>query len=290
MLITKYKETLQVDKKVETMNVRDIVEDTISLLKSPYEQAGISLDHQIGKKGCYIDGNTGHFQQILMDLFQISKDLLEDSACKQIVIQEFMNSKNEVVVTINDTGSGMTTEELQPGIGMRMNIINSLVQEMSGKLEIESQVNKGISITLTFPASEEVQPSKNSISSELLTRKVLIVDDEEEIRAILKDSLEELGLEVEEACDGNEALELLKITNYDLVCTDMAMPKLSGDEFIELARKLPNGNIPYILITGGMTSKAQEQKIDLNTIAEGVLVKPFDHDTFCELVTDKLQK
>ena len=35
---------------------------------------------------------------------------------------------------------------------------------------------------------------------------------------------------------------------------------------------------------------AQEQKIDLNTIAEGVLVKPFDHDTFCELVTDKLQK
>jgi CheY-like chemotaxis protein len=73
---------------------------------------------------------------------------------------------------------------------------------------------------------------------------------------------------------------MISASQDDLVCTDMIMRKLSGDKFIEISRKLPNGKIPYILITGSVTSKTRAENIDFKDVADSILIKPFGHEHF----------
>ncbi len=79
--------------------------------------------------------------------------------------------------------------------------------------------------------------------------KILIVDDDKPIRDTLIEIVETLGYEAEGATDGDEALELIQKTNYDVVITDITMPKMSGLELLKNIKRFDE-NIPVIIITG----------------------------------------
>ncbi len=102
--------------------------------------------------------------------------------------------------------------------------------------------------------------------------KILIVDDEEEIRASLSLLLKVLGYDFEMAADGTEALSLLRSGQYYAMITDMIMPEMNGLELIEKARQIHPG-IPIIAITGA--AMEFPCKMVLNAGADEYLGKPF---------------
>lgn len=117
--------------------------------------------------------------------------------------------------------------------------------------------------------------------------KVLLIDDEEGIREILEDIMDDLGFSVESAGDGMEGYERLKKGHYDLVISDMKMPRMSG---IELLNKITFENLDvdrFLFITGGINIDMDNE--ELQKRINGYLYKPFKMqdiiDTLKEIYT-----
>ncbi|TYO84868.1 response regulator [Oceanicella actignis] len=112
---------------------------------------------------------------------------------------------------------------------------------------------------------------------------VLAVDDTRALRNMLVDCLRSGGHDVIEASDGVEALEQLRAHKPDIVITDLNMPRMNGLDFIEAARREPEGRgLPMLLLT---TETAQELKDRARQVkATGWIAKPFDPDQILSLV------
>ncbi len=105
-----------------------------------------------------------------------------------------------------------------------------------------------------------------------MTRSVLIVDDEEIIRALLSDWLELAGYETHAASDGFEGLRLLGEYRPNLVISDIMMPEMDGYEFCRLVRK--STNVPIMMITGVAGDDKEEVRRELGI--NDYMTKPFD--------------
>ncbi|MEZ4872052.1 MAG: response regulator [Bdellovibrionales bacterium] len=117
--------------------------------------------------------------------------------------------------------------------------------------------------------------------------RVLLVDDEEIIRDVLREILEEIGLVVEEAGDGLEALDILENapTRFQLVISDMKMPKMSGPKFLEQIRENPKlKHIKFIFITGGINYDFENEQDPIMKSVDAVFNKPFEEDKIEESI------
>jgi two-component system, chemotaxis family, chemotaxis protein CheY len=112
---------------------------------------------------------------------------------------------------------------------------------------------------------------------------VLAVDDAVSLRNMLCDCLRGAGHKVVEAANGQEALEQLRAHRPDIVITDLTMPVMDGLDFIEAARREPEGQgLPMLLLTTETADRLKSRAREVG--ATGWLTKPFDPDTILRLV------
>lgn len=116
-----------------------------------------------------------------------------------------------------------------------------------------------------------------------MKRTVLAIDDALTMRKLVSFTLRTAGLDVVEAPDGADAIELLKTRTFDLIITDVNMPKLNGIEFTRQARQLPNGKtVPILMLT---TESDAEKKTQARAAgASGWIVKPFQQEQLLAVV------
>lgn len=167
-----------------------------------------------------------------------------------------------------DTGHGMdaetlekifepyfTTKETGDGTGLGLALVQAIVEEHDGFLEVESEPGKGTRVSLFFPvvggAAEEKIPEPEAGAHLAGTETIMFVDDEKAIRESCRIYLETKGYQVRAFSSGIDALETFKTRplEYDLIITDMNMPGFSGDK---LAKEILNikPDIPIVLCTG----------------------------------------
>ncbi len=115
-------------------------------------------------------------------------------------------------------------------------------------------------------------------------QSILIVDDEEIIRDFLSEVLEEYDISV--ACDGDEAINKLKDTRFDLVITDLRMPKVPGEEVVRAAREL-SPDTKVIVISGYSSLYTVSQSVNHGACA--FLSKPFSIKELIQTVTNALE-
>jgi CheY-like chemotaxis protein len=105
-----------------------------------------------------------------------------------------------------------------------------------------------------------------------MSKNILVVDDEDNIREIITEFLQTLGYNVVEASNGEDALLACTRTKFDLVISDIRMPKMNGIKLLKsLKTYMPD--LPIILMTGYQPSKMQEDNLSVK--ADGYLLKPF---------------
>jgi len=117
------------------------------------------------------------------------------------------------------------------------------------------------------------------------TRSILIVDDEEIIRDFLSEVLEDYQIEL--ACDGDEAIEKLRQKSFDLVITDLRMPKVPGEEVVRASREI-NPKIKVIVISGYSSLYTVSQSV--NNGACAYLSKPFSIKELMQAVKSALEE
>ncbi|RXT06273.1 response regulator [Ammoniphilus sp. CFH 90114] len=117
--------------------------------------------------------------------------------------------------------------------------------------------------------------------------RILLAEDEEVLRMLIVDSLEEEGHEIRETSNGLEAYERLLAEDFDLIIVDYMMPKMTGIELIKLVRQHPEkGSIPILMLTAKAQQRDQEEAIAAG--ANYFLAKPFSPMHLLQLTEDIL--
>lgn len=120
-------------------------------------------------------------------------------------------------------------------------------------------------------------------------KRILVTDDEEVLRMLIVDTLEEEEYEIDEAANGEEALELLEKNNYELLILDYMMPQMTGIEVLqEIRQRIELKHQKVLMLTAKSQAKDKEEM--LNSGADSILTKPFSPlellDTVEELTRD----
>jgi PAS domain S-box-containing protein len=178
---------------------------------------------------------------------------------------EHGDGQDFVRVDIKDTGLGMpqrvlerafdpffTTKEVGEGTGLGLSQIHGFAAQAGGRAELTSAEGAGTTVSIFLPGtSKELSRSGGIGTLEALSQgvRVLLVEDNSQVRAFAKDLLEDLGCEVISAACGDEALACLTDTKVDVVLSDIVMPGMSG---IELGARIKHiyPDLPVVLATG----------------------------------------
>jgi signal transduction histidine kinase/ActR/RegA family two-component response regulator len=201
-----------------------------------------------------------------------------------------------VRLSVADTGPGMdaatlaravepffTTKPKGQGTGLGLAMAKGFAEQSGGRLKVASQPGQGATVTLWLPQAaaesrEEGAPHRRPSVLPDRRVRVLLVDDEPHVRAVLSEALRELGHVVEEASVGDMALDCLATFHVDVLVTDLAMPGMSGIELIRRARRL-KPRLPALLVTGYAGDVSLEQiaaEAELGPLM--LLRKPIDPD------------
>jgi len=184
---------------------------------------------------------------------------------------------------VNDTGIGIPKDKLKTifeeyeqagnettrqygGTGLGLSITQKLLRLMQSEIRIESAEEEGtqLSFSVSFKinqAFDMVNLQDQTRDKDLKQKKVLVVDDNDMNRLVLKRLLVNWNAQFEEASDGQIAVEKCKQNEYDLVLMDIEMKPLSGFAAAELIRKIEikNSTTPLIAMSGYLTSEFEEE-------------------------------
>ncbi len=210
-----------------------------------------------------------------------------------------------LIITVEDTGTGMTKEEQQQvfgaferlsnaaakdGFGLGLAIVHNIVTMLNGKIRLESEKSKGSRFTVEIPMqiAEEVQDQQiqTYIRQKDINLNVIAIDNDEVLLLMLKEMYAQEGIHCDTCTDAAELMEMIRRKEYNLLLTDLNMPDINGFELLELLRSSNVGNsqtIPVVVATASGSCDAEEL---LERGFAGYLFKPFSISELME-VSDK---
>jgi signal transduction histidine kinase/DNA-binding response OmpR family regulator len=254
--------------------------------------------------------------QIFMNLFTNAAQAMEnDGGILTITITEetlgsSFNSMHPVFtpgkflkIIVSDTGTGIAAHKLDrifdpyyttkgrgEGTGLGLSVVHGIVQSHHGEINVDSKIGRGTTFTIYLPLS----PQKAGTSLKRLrtipmgSERILFVDDEVSIADMSRQRLSLLGYKVTTVNSGRQALEHLSQApdDYDVVITDMTMPRMSGDQLAIAAKKM-RPDSPIIRCTGysKKISKERARAIGINAF----LMKPVALSDMAETIRAVLE-
>lgn len=266
-----------------------------------------------------VEADPGLLHQAIVNLAINGRDAMPGggtitiTARKELASQAFRDRHPDlvhittwIVIIVRDTGTGIesdlidrifepffTTKEQGKGTGLGLPMVYTTVTRAGGAIEVTSEPGKGSSFTLFLPAMVEDAASgelrRPACDNEALTANVLLIEDEEQVRNFIRMTLEDVGLRVATAVDGQDGIEQFRKSDlhFDLVVSDLVMPRVGG---LEVARFLDAEApaVPLILMSG---YAPERQALGLPPLEPGrrvFLGKPIDPVTLTAAVRDIL--
>lgn len=296
------------DETKVPLPIAPLVKDSLRLMRATVS-ANIELEADISDDCFLVMANPAQIQQVMINLCANAAHATREGGSIEVDLRnrifDIDDSKNNthkpygkyLQLTVRDTGYGMTanlmerifdpyftTKDVGKGTGMGLAVVHGIVQSLGGSIKVESEPGQGSVFKVLLPALEgreqSTYPDDTAIGSPPLgNERVLVVDDEALIVDGLKQRLEVLGYVVEGFHAPLDALAAIvdNPRKFDLLITDMAMPKMTGDILITKVKQVRK-NLPVILCTGyseRIDGKAPEEigaaKILLKPIARGEL-------------------
>ncbi|MHC1744177.1 MAG: response regulator [Syntrophobacteraceae bacterium] len=267
---------------VERIDLCELIEEMVHLLKTSVSKKAV-LNLKLEKGLPPLEGDATQVRQIVMNLIMNASEAIGDRSGVITVSTGAMYCAADylsktyfewdlaaglcVYLEVSDTGCGMDKETAERifepffttkfiGRGLGLSATMGIVRGHHGALKVYTEVGKGTTFKILFPAVKDDSTASacKEASSESQWQGrggVLLVDDEETVRALGRTMLERLGFEVLTARDGREALDVYEQSKdrIDLVLLDLTMPHMDGEEtFRELRRIAPA--MPVIMSSG----------------------------------------
>ena len=303
----------------ETLDLNLAVEDTRPMLQRLLgSNMSIELALAPGPKWVRVD--RAQLVQVLLNLIINARDAMPEGGRIEVRTVTFEVSPGHVfdrlgvpveprayaALAVTDSGKGIspehmphifepfyTTKEVGLGTGLGLATVEGIVSQSGGYIQVESAVNRGTTIRILMPLTTEpmVLPSSRRAAPKKTRSlgRILVVDDEDAVRAVVMRMLQGEGYEVLGASNGREALEELDEIGgaVNLVISDLVMPGMSGRQLVsELSRRYRS--IPIIWMSG----HAHETEVQKGEVGkdEPFLHKPVDPEHLLDTVDRVLEK
>jgi len=210
-----------------------------------------------------------------------------------------------LIITVEDTGTGMTEDEQQrvfgaferlsnavakDGFGLGLAIVHNIVTMLYGTIQLESEKGKGSRFTVEIPMQKAEESPGQAIQTYIHRKdrnlNVVAIDNDEVLLLMLKEMYTQEEMHCDTCTDAAELMEMIRRKEYNLLLTDLNMPGINGFELLELLRSSNVGNsriIPVIVTTASGSCDKEEL---LAKGFAGCLFKPFSISELME-VSDK---
>ncbi len=210
-----------------------------------------------------------------------------------------------LIITVEDTGTGMTEEEqrrvfgaferlsnaaTKDGFGLGLAIVHNIVTMLHGTIQLDSEKGKGSRFTVEIPMSKAEEVPEKEIQTYIHRQdrnlNIVAIDNDEVLLLMLKEMYAQEGIHCDTCTDAEELMEMLRRKEYNLLLTDLNMPGMNGFELLELLHSSNVGNsqtIPVVVATASGSCDAEEL---LAKGFAGCLFKPFSISELME-VSDK---
>lgn len=300
--------------ELKVVDVNAIVQDMERLL-SPLIGENVELVTLLASQAAHTRADAGQLEQVLMNLVVNAKDAMPGGGKltiqTQITVvdgnhrrgQQFIRPGNYVVLSVCDTGMGMdketqsrifepffTTKEKGKGTGLGLSTVYGIVKQSGGYVMVQSEEGQGTAFHIYLPHVEgaaEKQAAPLPDPSLGGTETILLVEDEESVRQLVRDTLDAKGYRVLEADSGEAGLAAAQRYEgkIELVITDVVMPGIGGRELVkQLAQSRPATKVLYL---SGYTEDAivSDGSIEKGT---AFLQKPFSLHSLSRKVREVL--
>ncbi len=287
----------------KVLNLNQMISDMEKMLRrliGEHIELQTDLSDELGN----IKADPGQIEQVIMNLSINARDAMPEGGNLTISTEIFRHTEETIVpnweempfgsyirLNISDTGIGMdeevkarifepffTTKEKGKGTGLGLSTVYGIIKQSKGFIFVHSEKDRGTTFQIFFPQVTDQEAGEQESSEHIAelkgTETILLVEDEDSLRALALETLENAGYKVLTSEDGEQAITLALNynNNIDLLLTDVVMPKLSGKKLAKAIKKIH----PEILVLymSGYTEDAivHQGVLDHNT---EFLPKPF---------------
>ncbi len=308
-------------EKYEIFELDAVIRSLVKMLQRSIDRS-IDIELRLDAGYTVVEGDYSQLETALLNIMlnsceamqnggkiTIETDNLLDNYLGKIPAFNNLKNKDIVILKIKDTGKGMdsevldkifepffTTKDIGKASGMGLSVVFGIIKNYGGEIVVDSRVGIGTTVYIGLPLKKGNKIEKRINKTEIynidynkkLFGKVMVIDDEASVRALLKNYLDSFGCEVILAENGLEAVRKYKAMYQDisLVVSDISMPKLDGSKtFAELKRI--NSEVKVIFITGYAEDNEKVVAM-LENGAIALLKKPLNRDKFYNSIRSAL--
>ncbi|MDB5231293.1 MAG: hypothetical protein JWN76_2098 [Chitinophagaceae bacterium] len=287
---------------LDTVSMQEVAERALSAASGLFDQKTLKLVKEIESNLPAISGDQDKLIQVILNLISNAVKFTD----KGTVTCRAFRQKDEVIVSIKDTGIGIAPEDFNAvfeqfkqvggdtltdkpkGTGLGLPICKEIIEHHGGRIWLVSEAGKGSTFSFALPLLNvaplkplhlddlvkqlKVQMAHSTFIIEGKDPVILVVDDDDAIRSLLKQELTEAGYLVEEAANGKQALQCIRNNKPDLVILDVMMPEMNGFDVAAILKNDPDTmDIPIIVL-----SIIQDKTRGFRVGVDRYLTKPID--------------
>ena len=296
------------------VNVNEVVEETLDLVRVSLPN-GIEINAQLIAKQAAVIADATHIHQLIMNLCRNAEhampaggkltvaldviDAHEDAALSH----GLLSAGRYVRLRVEDTGCGMsaeiaarifepffTTRDLGSGTGLGLALVQGIVTDLGGAINVVSQPGRGSSFDIYLPRSDAEAVAKADHVAPLPRgngERVLLVEDEKSLMLLTEEMLAALNYEPAGFSSPAEALEEFRLdpSRFDVVVLDQLMPGMTGTELARQIHQLRT-DMPVVLISGYTGPVLAQQALSAGI--DHILTKPLDLRQIADALSDVL--
>ncbi len=272
------KRAADLTRQLLSFSRKQVLETEVTNLNTIIDNIKLMLERLIGEhieiqietnNVANVMADPGQIEQVIVNLAVNARDAMPEGGKlrietrEEIIPEQLLHSRREmrpgtyVVMTVSDTGMGMTpetqarvfepfftTKEVGKGTGLGLSMVYGIVKQHRGHINLQSELGQGTSFEIFIPVCGGIEQAQEEAADAAVMPEgretILVVDDEADIRKLVRDVLAPLGYQILDASCGDEAMTLIENDGerIDLMLTDIVMPRMTGLQLAEKARKI----------------------------------------------------
>ena len=287
------------------VDLNGVVREVLQLLEYPLRSDGVELILDLDSEIPAVLGDAHQLQQVVLNLLTNAQHAIQATPRRGRLSARTRARDERVVLEVEDNGGGIapehlrrvfdpffTTKTIGKGTGLGLSLAYGCITEHGGEIRVESAFGEWTRFTIELPAStvrpRAAEPPRPVPPGGGPSRRILVVDDEPDVAAVIAEALSAQGHHVEVAPDGLEARSAIAARRFDLVISDLRMPQMDGRALDAALRGLDPAQAPRLVFSTGDTVTPETVEF-LRASGRRYLTKPFTLSNLLDVVDEALR-
>ena len=277
------------------VGINKLIEEVLDVVAYPLRTSNVEVSTQFGTNLPPVLADGHQIQQVVLNIINNARQAIEAHQPSGHISITTKSDSQTVFIILKDNGPGISAENLQrifnpffttkevgKGTGLGLSLCYGIIKEHGGNITPTSRPGEGATFTIELPClqitgetTEATDGGQSLVHDPLegIGRRILVIDDEEDILQMLKERLSQSGYGVDTASDGEEALYQLQQQSYDVTLCDWRMPGLNGRQIYGRLHDIsPDSCRRFVFISGDVIN--EQMREFLETEKRPCLAKP----------------